>query len=227
MKKDFLKPLDPSKPAFKPVKIKGELKKVVPKPDIKKNVKSKEERDKEKEERLKKKQEQREERRRLKQQEREARRSAKESKRLIKKMEKEKARLAKNDGSRNGGHSGIDGDDMSSKRRRLGSDDEESIIYIDENGKRRRAKRRSKNDLDGRDYKCSFCAKTYLSYPALYTHMKNKHSKGEDAQQLLLNSGRGRGRPKKNAGRVTTIDPESDDYFKTLDKGGGPTDPLF
>ncbi len=54
--------------------------------------------------------------------------------------------------------------------------------------------------------------------------MKTKHSTGPDGQQLLLNSGRGRGRPKKNAGRVTTINPESDDYFKTLDKGGGPTD---
>ena len=41
-----------------------------------------------------------------------------------------------------------------------------------------------------------------------------------------MNSGRGRGRPKKNAGRVTTINPETDDYFKTLDKGGGPTDPF-
>jgi len=26
---------------------------------------------------------------------------------------------------------------------------------------------------------------------------------------------------------VTTINPESDDYFKTLDKGGGPTDVLY
>jgi len=111
--------------------------------------------------------------------------------------------------------------------RRHKDDEDSEIEYVDENGKRRRAKRRSKNDLDGRDYKCSFCPKTYLSYPALYTHMKTKHSKGSDGQHLLLNSGRGRGRPKKNAGRVTTIDPESDDYFKTLDKGGGPTDPLF
>ena len=31
-----------------------------------------------------------------------------------------------------------------------------------------------------RDYKCTFCAKTYLSYPALYTHLKNKHAKGPD-----------------------------------------------
>jgi hypothetical protein len=56
--------------------------------------------------------------------------------------------------------------------------------------------------------------------------MKTKHSTGPDGQQLLLNSGRGRGRPKKNAGRVTTINPESEDYFKTLDKGGGPTEVL-
>jgi hypothetical protein len=118
-------------------------------------------------------------------------------------------------------------DNPDGSKRLCNEDDESEIEYIDENGKKRRAKRRSKNDLDGRDYKCSFCAKTYLSYPALYTHMKTKHSKGSDGQYLLLNSGRGRGRPKKNAGRVTTIDPESDDYFKTLDKGGGPTDPLY
>jgi hypothetical protein len=43
----------------------------------------------------------------------------------------------------------------------------------------------------------------------------------------LLNSGRGRGRPKKNAGRVTMINPCTQDYFKTLDKVGGPTDPLY
>jgi len=57
--------------------------------------------------------------------------------------------------------------------------------------------------------------------------MKTKHSTGPDGEQLLLNSGWGWGRPKKNAGRVTTINPESDDYFKTLDKGGGPTEVLY
>ena len=35
-----------------------------------------------------------------------------------------------------------------------------------------KGKRRSKNDVEGRDFKCSFCTKTYLSYPALYTHVK-------------------------------------------------------
>ena len=32
--------------------------------------------------------------------------------------------------------------------------------------------RRSKNDNEGRDFKCKHCDKTYLSYPALYTHSK-------------------------------------------------------
>lgn len=62
-----------------------------------------------------------------------------------------------------------------------------------------KSKRRSKNDVDGRDHKCKFCDKTYLSYPALYTHMKQKHSKGPDGEQRNPpTSGRGRGRPRKN-----------------------------
>lgn len=154
---------------------------------------------------------------------------------LVNELIEKKGKRHRDDRSETGGQ---DSDTHGHKRLKT-EDDESEIEYVDENGKKRRAKRRSKNDLDGRDYKCSFCPKTYLSYPALYTHMKTKHSKGEkvtefnvnfkgsDSQQLLLNSGRGRGRPKKNAGRVTTIDPESDDYFKTLDKGGGPTDPLY
>jgi len=36
-------------------------------------------------------------------------------------------------------------------------------------------KRRSKHDLEGRSFKCEKCAKCYLSYPALYTHVKTKH----------------------------------------------------
>jgi hypothetical protein len=60
-------------------------------------------------------------------------------------------------------------------------------------------KRRSKNDVDGRDFKCKYCDKTYLSYPALYTHMKQKHSKGPDGEMRTPpTSGRGRGRPRKN-----------------------------
>lgn len=47
----------------------------------------------------------------------------------------------------------------------------------DEDGNELSSKRRNK---ENRDHKCSFCAKTYLSYPALYTHLKNKHAKGPD-----------------------------------------------
>lgn len=38
-------------------------------------------------------------------------------------------------------------------KRHKGDDEESEVEYIDEHGKKRRAKRRSKNDLDGRDYK--------------------------------------------------------------------------
>ena len=66
-------------------------------------------------------------------------------------------------------------------------------------GDGKKGKRRSKNDTDGRDYQCQFCEKKYLSYPALYTHIKTKHSTGKNGEPLpALNSGRGRGRPKKN-----------------------------
>jgi hypothetical protein len=59
---------------------------------------------------------------------------------------------------------------------------------------RRRNKRRSKNDNEGRSHKCQTCGKAYLSYPALYTHIKTKH----DMQGA--GSGKGRGRPKKDIG---------------------------
>ena len=59
--------------------------------------------------------------------------------------------------------------------------------------------------------------------------MKTKHSKGPDGQPLLtFNSGRGRGRPKKNAsisGYKAAVEPTSDDYLKTADKFGGPVLP--
>ena len=109
----------------------------------------------------------------------------------------------------------------------LDKDDDDSI---GEDGfLKRKQRRRSKNDIEGRDHRCQFCEKTYLSYPALYTHMKTKHSKGPDGQPLLtFNSGRGRGRPKKNAsigGYKAAVEPTSDDYLKTVDKFGGPVQP--
>lgn len=37
-------------------------------------------------------------------------------------------------------------------------------------------KRRKKDSSDKRSYKCNYCQKNYLSYPALYTHKRNKHN---------------------------------------------------
>lgn len=36
-------------------------------------------------------------------------------------------------------------------------------------------KRKTRYDLDNRDYICP-CGKSYLSYPALFTHIKQKHN---------------------------------------------------
>lgn len=48
-------------------------------------------------------------------------------------------------------------------------------------GKKQKNKRRSKNDQEGRNHKCTLCDKTYLSYPALYTHLKTKHADAKGA----------------------------------------------
>ena len=46
---------------------------------------------------------------------------------------------------------------------------------FDSNKKRIRKKRSLKSDNINRDYNCG-CGKSYLSYPALYTHIKQKHN---------------------------------------------------
>jgi len=87
-----------------------------------------------------------------------------------------------------------------------------------------KGKRRSKNETEGRNYKCNQCDRTYLSYPALYTHIKTKHSSQGEAP---LTSGRGRGRPKKNLAKEERIDPTSPLFFRTEDKKGGPTAVIY
>ncbi len=61
-------------------------------------------------------------------------------------------------------------------------------------------KRRSKHEQSGRNYVCG-CGKTYLSYPALYTHVKTKHNgsnpSGTNTPTFYNGKGRGRGRPRK------------------------------
>ena len=73
----------------------------------------------------------------------------------------------------------------------------EQIEELDQNNNRKPG-RRNKNDFEGRTYK-SGCGIMYLSYPALYTHIKTKHDgctpDGTNAPQFK--NGRGRGRPRK------------------------------
>ena len=70
-------------------------------------------------------------------------------------------------------------------------------------------KRATKKDTDIRNFKCEHCDKSYLSYPALYTHCKQKHNTNN-------HSGRNRGRPKKDPGESAEknlYDPQTTNYF--------------
>jgi hypothetical protein len=70
-------------------------------------------------------------------------------------------------------------------------------------------KRKSKSDQENRVFLCDFCTKSYLSYPALYTHRKNKH--GEYVMQDRKSN---KGRPSsKKQNQTRVIDPKKDDYF--------------
>ena len=63
--------------------------------------------------------------------------------------------------------------------------------------KNAKQKRRKRNDLENRDFTCG-CGKAYLSYPALYTHLKQKHKGIQPEGTLLPPTGKqGRGRPPK------------------------------
>ena len=66
-------------------------------------------------------------------------------------------------------------------------------------------RRRARNDPHNRDYICP-CGKSYLSYPALFTHIKQKHNGRvisyfiQAPGQIIKpkpENGRGRGRPKQ------------------------------
>ena len=72
----------------------------------------------------------------------------------------------------------------------------ENEILMEDTEELKKGHRRSKNDTEGRTYKCKLCGKSYLSYPALYTHSKQKHN-------TCNTSGRGRGRPKKETNEVS------------------------
>ncbi len=76
-----------------------------------------------------------------------------------------------------------------------------------------------------RKFECKHCEKKYLSYPALYTHIKTKHKSNLNAQ-ISTGSTRGRGRPKKNVDPSTDNKAKTQEYFINSDKKGQTTDVL-
>ena len=71
-------------------------------------------------------------------------------------------------------------------------------------------KRRGKNEVSDRQYKCPECEKSYLSGPALTIHRKTKHQYTSEAE------GKSRGRPKKELQQensMNTIQNKFNDFF--------------
>lgn len=64
-------------------------------------------------------------------------------------------------------------------------------------------KRRSKKDSDGRSYTCD-CGKSYLSYQALYTHKRTKHTEQQQIEEVPKKK---RGRPKGLKSLHSEFDP--------------------
>lgn len=93
----------------------------------------------------------------------------------------------------------------------------ENSKEVEPNMPKKIRKRATKKESDVRNYKCSFCDKSYLSYPALYTHCKQKHNTNN-------HSGRGRGRPKKEQSEQNfeknKYDPLTIDYFQKEERTG-------
>lgn len=78
-------------------------------------------------------------------------------------------------------------------------------------------KKHSKSENEGRTFECKICNKSYLSYPALYTHCKKKN-------HINNSSGRGRGRPKKEGLEMETekkkYNPINHTYFFKEERNG-------
>lgn len=88
-------------------------------------------------------------------------------------------------------------------------------------GEKVRNIRRSKVDIQDRKYECTICGKSYLSYPALYTHKKNKHrdeknnsegvKKVKEAKSEIATS---------TSSKFAPISAESLDYFDATERKG-------
>jgi len=89
-----------------------------------------------------------------------------------------------------------------------------------------RARRRTRRDSGDRSFKCG-CGKDYLSYPALYTHIKQKHHGTMPTGTDAPNTTKGRGRPRRILSHgLQKKDDEKDDLLREDGLLGGPTDPI-
>ena len=92
-----------------------------------------------------------------------------------------------------------------------------------------RPKRRSRADPGTRSFKCG-CGKNYLSYPALYTHIKQKHggASPEGTDVPVARGTKSRGRPRKQLCSLTSRPtPQKDITFLHRDcLVGGPSNVL-
>eukprot|EP00347_Sterkiella_histriomuscorum_P007733 403347763 len=102
---------------------------------------------------------------------------------------------------------------------------EKTLSLQEQQARDKEIKRRSRNEQSGRDFKCQVCDRTYLSYPAMYTHMKNKHAIDPSGGLFSNNQQRSRGRPKR-PNEFSRVDPTTDLYMKSEGRGGGPNDPI-
>ena len=72
--------------------------------------------------------------------------------------------------------------------------------------------RRSKNDAETWDFSCQ-CGKSFLSYPALYIHIKTKHP-----EIVALNQKRGRGRARKYCPNNISFETKYDSFFDNVER---------
>ena len=87
-------------------------------------------------------------------------------------------------------HGNDDDENMGAEMETHGGTDSQADAF-------KQGKRRTRNDPDSRNYTCG-CGKSYLSYAALYTHIKTKHDGMQPTGTLQPNTNgkSGRGRPK-------------------------------
>ena len=80
---------------------------------------------------------------------------------------------------------------MSSSKKTASQNNDQPQINTSSHSSAPKHRRRKRDDLINRNYTCG-CGKSYLSYPALYTHLKQKHDGKQPHGTILPSSNRGR-----------------------------------